>query len=327
MNNSQFSCRALAIDNVGIHTFDLEKLDAQLASNKLLWLHFAGDVKRTEQWLLQHELISEVAVEAVCTEFTRPRFHTDTDKHIYLTLRTTRQTPQEPLDYMSLRLFAKENLVVSVTLRPNNLIDSFIGALDPDVHYSRNRLFMALCHFIADDFTDFITTLDEDINVLEDSWEDHRHVDLDQLIFVRQKVSRLSRYMGPQLEASQRLAQFIENNEPNQAEKIFHQEYWPVVQNSIRRDVEALNEMRERLMILQETLQQNSSDKINRTMYMLSLVATFFLPLTFVTGLLGMNVAGIPASNNSAGFWIVCGLMVIIAAAQWILFKRWHWLK
>ena len=333
MNTPQLSSLALSINAEGLNKFDIAELDAQLNSeafkNKtnLIWLHFSGDINKTENWLQQHGLMSETAIEVLCTEFTRPRFHIDSDKHIFFTLRTTRQTPQHPLDYMSLRLYTKDNLVVSVSLRNNDIVEALLDAYDLPSYPTTHRLLMALSHFVADDFTDFITALDEDINALEDSWEEKRKVDLDELIFVRQQVTRLSRYMTPQLEAAQKLAQHIEYQERDEAEKLFHQEYWPTVQNSIKRDIEALAEMRERLSILQETLQQHSSDKINRTMYMLSLVATFFLPLTFVTGLLGMNVGGIPASANHLGFLAVCALMAIMGIIQWVLFKRWQWLK
>lgn len=95
----------------------------------------------------------------------------------------------------------------------------------------------------------------------------------------------------------------------------------------MRRDLEALAEMNERVRILSDTLDQASNERITRIMYLLSIVATFFLPLTFLTGLLGMNVEGIPLHDHPWAFWVVCGLMAVIAMFQWLMFRRWHWLR
>lgn len=54
----------------------------------------------------------------------------------------------------------------------------------------------------------------------------------------------------------------------------------------------------------------------------LTIVATVFLPLTFITGLLGMNVAGIPDSHDPWGFWIVTGLSIPVALLAWLLLRR-----
>jgi zinc transporter len=48
------------------------------------------------------------------------------------------------------------------------------------------------------------------------------------------------------------------------------------------------------------------------------MVATAFLPLSFLTGLLGMNVAGIPDEHDPRGFAIVGTAMVRIAFGAWI---------
>jgi zinc transporter len=57
-------------------------------------------------------------------------------------------------------------------------------------------------------------------------------------------------------------------------------------------------------------------------MYVLSVVAAVFLPLTFVTGLLGMNVGGLPGLESKMGFmWSV--VVMAIAAVGLVAFFRW----
>lgn len=331
MTEEDFSTYAVRVGKAGLDKLDPESVSAAGSGDGIIWLHCSGDIERTQDYLHKRELIPGNAVAAICGELTRPRFFVDEDKNTLLTLRTTRETPAFPQDYMSLRMYATPNLIVSVSLRVTDIVAVFLQKLVQSHNnresFSREKIFLALCDYISEDFTDYIATLDENINALEDNWDDKHKVDLDTLIATRQKVSRLSRYMTPQYEAVQKIAQYVENLTLPAVDKKYHHQNWPQVQNGVRRDIEALTEMRERLSILQDTLQQFSSEKINRTMYMLSIVATFFLPLTFVTGVLGMNVAGIPASDYPKAFWVVCGLMLAIAVVQWILFKRWQWLR
>jgi zinc transporter len=56
-------------------------------------------------------------------------------------------------------------------------------------------------------------------------------------------------------------------------------------------------------------------------------VALIFLPLTFITGLLGMNVEGIPYADKPWAFWGVVGVCVLIALAVLAYFARIHWLR
>ena len=60
-------------------------------------------------------------------------------------------------------------------------------------------------------------------------------------------------------------------------------------------------------------------------MYVLSIVAAVFLPITFITGLFGMNVAGLPGTANAGAFWIVAGVMATFTVGVVVLFwiKRW----
>jgi len=65
---------------------------------------------------------------------------------------------------------------------------------------------------------------------------------------------------------------------------------------------------------------------MNRTMYVLSIVATIFLPLGFITGLLGINVGGIPGVEDPYAFWSVCAMLVVLVVVEIVLFKKKKWL-
>ena len=93
----------------------------------------------------------------------------------------------------------------------------------------------------------------------------------------------------------------------------------------ITRYLEDLDLARERTMVLREEFLGQLAQEQNSRMYVLSVVAAVFLPLTFVTGLLGMNVGGLPGLDSPRGFLGSVVLMVFAAAALvgFFRWKRW----
>ncbi|MBO6550915.1 MAG: hypothetical protein JJ964_15025, partial [Rhizobiales bacterium] len=67
------------------------------------------------------------------------------------------------------------------------------------------------------------------------------------------------------------------------------------------------------------------SDKLNKNMYLLSIIAAVFLPLGFLTGLLGINVGGIPGAENKDAFLVFCFILCVIVSAQIWFFKKFKW--
>ena len=63
---------------------------------------------------------------------------------------------------------------------------------------------------------------------------------------------------------------------------------------------------------------------MNKNLYLLSVIAAVFLPLGFLTGLLGINVGGVPGVDDPSAFWIFSGFLSVVVALQILLFKRWN---
>ena len=79
------------------------------------------------------------------------------------------------------------------------------------------------------------------------------------------------------------------------------------------RYLEDLDLIRERTLVLQEEWTNIAMEQQNTRMYVLSIVALIFLPITFVTGIFGMNVAGVPGTENPDAFLLVSGTMALIS--------------
>ncbi len=92
--------------------------------------------------------------------------------------------------------------------------------------------------------------------------------------------------------------------------------------NHVARYLGSLDECRTRVEMLEDQIEEQRSDTMTRSSLNLSIVATVFLPLSFITGLLGMNVGGIPEEHNPLGFWLVTGLSIIISVVGWRWLRR-----
>jgi zinc transporter len=90
----------------------------------------------------------------------------------------------------------------------------------------------------------------------------------------------------------------------------------------VARYLGSLDECRTRVQMLEDQIEEQRADTMTRSSLNLTIVATVFLPLSFITGLLGMNVGGIPDEHNPLGFWLVTGLSILIAVAAWGWLRR-----
>jgi zinc transporter len=78
----------------------------------------------------------------------------------------------------------------------------------------------------------------------------------------------------------------------------------------------------DRVRVVTDQSHMTAMDDLNDTMYRLTLIATVFLPLTFITGLLGINVGGIPGAEDRSAFWIVCGGLGGLAIVTLVILAR-----
>jgi zinc transporter len=142
---------------------------------------------------------------------------------------------------------------------------------------------------------------------------------IDALDAVRRKIFRIRRY----LVAMQNVLRLIVTD-PTVQTKTEDSEALTVAVDFVARYLESLMDCQGRSLLLHDKIESQLSHDMAGATYKLTIIATVFLPLTFVTGLLGMNVSGIPESHDPRGFWIVVGILVAIALVAWggLLWKK-----
>lgn len=87
-----------------------------------------------------------------------------------------------------------------------------------------------------------------------------------------------------------------------------------------------LQALSERAVLVHEQIIDARSEQMNRTMLLLAAVTAVFMPLTLITGVLGMNVSGIPFADSSDSFWVVCGGLALLSVSIILWMRGRHWL-
>jgi zinc transporter len=169
-----------------------------------------------------------------------------------------------------------------------------------------------------------IAEIDDRIDALEDEvLESYSPEMRERLATVRRQAILLRRYFAPQREALLRLASDQEATPwLEQRERHLLRE----TADRITRYVEDLDAGRERAAVVHDQLANHISDEMNRGMYILSVIAAVFLPLGFITGLLGINVGGMPGVDSAWAFAAVCVLLAVLAGLEFWLLRRLKWI-
>ena len=246
------------------------------------------------------------------------------EEELLLFLRGVNLNPDaEPEDMVSVRVFADRKRVISLRLRPLRSTEVVIGLLSEGRGpKSTSELLLYLAEAMTERVDDLVTQLTERIDAEEERLEGDEQYTLEHasMLSLRRQAASLRRFLLPQREL---YGQMTRNQPSWFAED--DTEYWNELSNRLIRYLEELEMVRERVNLVLESEHRRLSERMNRTMYLLAVITGFFLPLSFLTGLLGINVGGIPGAEFSYGFVVACMLIGGVALLQWWVLRRLRW--
>jgi magnesium transporter len=90
--------------------------------------------------------------------------------------------------------------------------------------------------------------------------------------------------------------------------------------------IDAIETFREMLSSMLDIYLSSLSNRMNQIMKVLTIIATIFMPLTFLAGVYGMNFKYMPELEWPWGYPLILGLMISIGSVMLILFKRKKWM-
>ena len=293
------------------------------ASQGLLWVHLDSKIDDSRVWLENESGISEITRESLLDQGTRPR-KIVSDDGLLLILRGVNCNPgEDPEDMVAIRMLFTEHRIITVRYRRVMAIQDVHKAIDANKGpCSAGDFLVMVVERIADRMGDIVADLDDSVDELEDTVLTAEVPALrSKLADLRRKAISLRRYMAPQRDVLFRMTQ-----ERVALLNDFDRIHLREVAERTARFVEDVDSARDRASITQDELNNKLSEQMNRAIYTLSIVAAIFLPLGLLTGLLGINVGGIPGAENSWAFTLVVVILIAIAAGLLVWFKKIKWL-
>lgn len=299
-----------------------EQIETWEPKNGLLWVHLRYRHKKARQWVLNSGL-SKVETDALLAQDTRPRA-VIAGEAVLLALRGVNLNPNsDPEDMVAIRIYADKHRIISTCERDlqsaKDVAELIVEGTGPT---TTGDFIVAICEKLTTHKVEFVDKLEEQLSELEELVVSSNVKDLrTDIAELRRQMVALRRYLAPQKEAYSKLLaeQFILFNDP---ERLKMRE----TTDKLVRTFEDLDALRDRANVTQEELLSQQSEQLNKRLYFLSLVSAIFLPLGFLTGLLGVNIGGIPGADNIWAFATFCGILISLVALQMALFYRFKWL-
>jgi zinc transporter len=300
-----------------------EDVDKWTPDQGVLWIHLDANNETAINWLEQKSGLSFVVQESLLEQGTRPRSLTFKEGTLII-LRGVNCTPgEDPDDMVAIRMLITDQRIITMRrhryMAVTDIHNSFLKREGPDnVGKFVVTVMDRLCDRIADiiaDIEDQVAEIEETIIITEA--EELRP----QLAELRRQSISLRRYIAPQRDMLARL-QHEDISWLTEPDRIVLRE----IAEQTARFVDDIDAIRELALIAQEELKSRLSEQMNKAMYLMSIVAAIFLPLSLITGLLGVNVGGIPGIDNPWGFLILTLLLISLAAILYFWFKKIKWL-
>lgn len=302
---------------------DEEKLTKELASKRLAWVHLhAGS--GAKDWLKKNcDYLDSIVINALLAEETRPRVEVY-GGGVFVILRCINLNEgSDPEDMVSIRLWIDPHRVISIQKRKVKSIEDIEEyILQGNKIENCGDFLNILVSGVLSRTEPAIDNLDETLDGIEENIDQKFDPKCRDLISdIRRKAIIYRRYMIPQRDA---LNQF--RRQDIGFLTILHLRNLQESYDQITRFIEDLDAVRERSQIIKDEISNILSDRLNRNMYILSIISAIFLPLGFLTGLLGVNLAGIPGAENINSFYIFGGVLGAIFLLQILFFKIFKWI-
>lgn len=315
---------ALEVDENGTITplEDFAAIDRPAGQGAWRWIVLERSHAGARQWLNRKSGLPRLAREAVLAEETRPRA-TLMAEGMLVILRGVNLNPDaDPEDMVSLRLWIQNDRVIALRRRRVLATEDVKANMEAGTGpVTPGELVVALADRLNERMGGVIGGLEDRIDELEEQTTELGGEEMrEQLVDLRRTVIPLRRHIAPQRDAlSQLMTARVDWLDDRQRARLRE------VADRLQHFVEELDEIRERAMLLHEEVSARIAEQMNRNMYVLSVVAAIFLPLSLITGLLGINVAGIPGASWPYAFVIVCALLGVLGAAEYWLFRWRKW--
>lgn len=306
----------------GSRTLSWPEVQRWQPQHGMLWVHLDYTDESSAEWLYSLPEVPTLVADALLAQETRPRV-TLMPPNLLIYLRGVNLNPgAEPEDMIAIRLWVTPERIISTQRRPLRAVaDLLERAGQGEAPASTYGLLVELVDALTWNMEDVVDQVEDQVSEYEtESIARQSRAMLGEFSLVRRRLTVLRRFLAPQRDALARL------HDPSSPLAERERAQVREVADRLQRLLEDLDVAREHALIAQEDLTSRLADVLNQRMYVLATVSIVFLPMSVLTGLLGVNLAGIPGAESP---WAFTGFAIGLAALGLVIvlaLKRWKWL-
>ena len=269
-----------------------DAIDSARGTSGFVWVHFQGDVNFINSSTQSIGLPGPVT-RIISAQETRPRCTVVDEGAVVILRGVNLNEGAEPEDMISIRVWLERGLIVTCAIRQLLGVSDICEMIETGrAPLSPAQLAGQIALRLADRTEPVVASLNEQVDDLEEMLEDDAsRISRATLADIRRTAIILRRYIFPQRDALTTLV------------------------------IEELDALRDRAQVIHDQIMDERSERMNRQMLVLTVVAALFLPISFLTGLFGMNVGGLPLEQNPFGFAIIVAAMAVILILELLIFR------
>ncbi|UCC99854.1 MAG: magnesium/cobalt transporter CorA, partial [Phycisphaerales bacterium] len=317
----------LTPDGQLLDQLSMEQVREFLATKEgLLWVDME-DVKNEDAELLSSVFcFHPLAVEDCVSKDIHPPKIDDFEDYLFVIIHGINyHIESEVVETTELALFLGRNYVVSSHDVPMRSVSSMLDRVRKDGRPMRRGADF-LAHDIIDSLVDnimpTINGMDEKNDQLEDqALHGPKRETLMSIMQLKRSILALTRIILPQREIVNRLSRG-EYTLIRERAQIYYRNIYDHLERVEMLSL-GLRDMTESVL---NTYLSSVSNRMNEVMKVLTLIATIFIPLTFIAGIYGMNFANMPELQWRYGYFGILMVMAVIGISLVVYFRRKKWL-
>ncbi|KHT62637.1 magnesium transporter [Photobacterium gaetbulicola] len=277
------------------------------------WYHCQRDAAGLKDWLLANQ-IPDAVVDSLLADDTRPRFEKYSDDCFLVILRGINLNQgAEPDDMLNLRILWFKGALISTRKVPSRAVTNIINRLEQGGGpKSLPDLLQAMANSINGIISGFLSPVEDTLNEMDHNVKAAPK----ELNAIYSRLLRLRRYLKPQRYVLEDLIH------ADIGVLAGYQNHFKNCLDTIVRMNESIEFYIDQVNLYFANLNQQQAERMNKNTYLFSVIAGIFLPAGFFTGLLGVNIGGIPGVENPLAFSLFCVGLIVTVAIEVIVLKK-----
>ncbi|CAM4012867.1 zinc transporter ZntB [Aeromonas bestiarum] len=294
---------------------------SEIPGDKPGWLHLDYGNPEAARWLLQTPLLNDAAKESLLGQSNRPKLVRMGETVLLILRGINHNKDHRPEEMVALRIYITPDLIISSRRRALLSEQDVYGQLKLGGGADTPADWLVeICDALTDRAGEFVEELHDKILDLEEMVLMRDLPANGRLALIRKQLIMIRRYLSPQRDLVARLAnEKISWLDEDDRRRLLD------IADRLRRWLDDLDAGVARTAVLADEINNLMAEATNRRAYQMSVMALLFLPASFLTGLFGINLGGIPGAESPTAFWVFCGSLVALATglAVWLKHRRW----